>query len=136
MLHTDPGDFGTVFNRGHVDFWANNRTELQPGCTFKQCGHGKAIYYYFASLFPQYKFIGRNCLALDMTCLTCINSDTSRFGLFNDGKIGQFFIDTTPCFPYAQTLELRSEQKPLIDEYKIRHDCKSDKSHKRCQHKY
>lgn len=133
MIHTDPGDFGTVFNRGDADFWANNRSELQPGCTFKQCGHGKALFYYFASLFPQNKFIGGNCQQLGVTCSKCMGS---IFGQFNDGKFGQFCFDTAPCFPYASELELQPKLEHHKKEDKAHSNCKSDKSksHKRCKH--
>lgn len=101
MLHTTPGLLGTALLRGDADFFANNRSEFQPGCTFKQCGHGKAIYYYFASLFPQNKFIGGDCRLLDTTQSTY----KTKFGQFNDGKNGVFCFDTTPCFPYAKTIQ-------------------------------
>lgn len=104
VLHTDPGDFGTVLNRGNVDFWANNRTQLQPGCTDRPCGHFKALFYYFASLFRQYKFIGGNCAEPDyLLDSSFTSSDTSAFGLYNDGKTGQFCFETTPCLPYTVT---------------------------------
>lgn len=126
VLHTDAGDFGTVFQRGDVDFYANNRSEFQPGCTVKQCGHGKAVDYYYASLFPQLKFIGGDCRLLDVA----YSAYTSLFGEFNDRKYGQFCFQTTPCFPYAQTIVNPCQQKYLLDEYKIHIQCKLKKAKK------
>lgn len=107
VLHTTPGLLGTALLRGDADFFANIRSEFQPGCTFKQCGHGKAVYYYYASLFPEYKFISGDCRLVDVTQ----SPYTTRFGQFYDGKRGVFCLDTTPCFPYAQTIEVNNGRR-------------------------
>lgn len=101
VLHTDPGDLGTALNRGDVDFWANNKTEFQPGCTDLPCGHFKALFIYFASIFSQYIFIGERCGTSNDAHLTHTSSHTSIFGLYNDGKVGQFCFNTSSCFPYT-----------------------------------
>lgn len=79
------------------------RSQLQPGCTeqFKNCGHIKAVTYYYASLFPQFKFIGGDCKYPD----PMFSSKKSLFGEFNDGKYGEFCFQTTPCFPFTQTID-------------------------------
>lgn len=68
------------------------------GCPFKQCGHAKAIFYYFASLFPQNEFIGVNCEQQDSR-----EADTliTRFGFFTDDIVGNFCFNTTSCFPFT-----------------------------------
>lgn len=98
VLHTNPGELGTNEQRGDLNFYANNKTTTQPGCPFKQCGHAKAIFYYFASLFPQYEFIGVNCEQQDSR-----EADTliSRFGFFTDVIEGNFCFNTTSCFPFT-----------------------------------
>ncbi|XP_031626768.1 pancreatic lipase-related protein 2-like isoform X2 [Contarinia nasturtii] len=97
VLHTNPGELGTNKPRGSLNFYANNKTTTQPGCPFKQCGHAKAIFYYFASLFPQYEFIGVDCEQQDSR-----EADTvfSRFGFFTDDIEGSFCFNTTSCFPF------------------------------------
>ncbi|XP_055304651.1 phospholipase A1-like [Sitodiplosis mosellana] len=98
VLHTNPGELGTNEQRGDLNFYANNKTTTQPGCPFKQCGHAKAIFYYFASLFPQNEFIGVNCEDQDSR-----EADTliSRFGYFTDDIEGNFCFNTTSCFPFT-----------------------------------
>lgn len=99
ILHTEPNGFGTNKLRGNVDFFANNRSSTQPGCNYEHCSHAKAIFYYFASLYPQNRFIGStNCEHSNTKGV----KDTSTFGQFNDGKSGVFCFDTEPCSPYAK----------------------------------
>ena len=100
VLHTDIQRYGTSKLLGDSDFFASERYNNQPGCLHNYCDHTKAIYYYYASIFPQYGFVGRDC---DQICTypRC----TSRFGLYNDGISGDFCFDVAACFPYAlQTL--------------------------------
>lgn len=98
---TNPGDLGTIEERGDLNFYANNRTNLQPGCPFKQCGHAKAIFYYFASLFPQNEFISVQC---DQQDARQADTDFIRFSCFdtdNAYKRGNFCFNTTSCFPFT-----------------------------------
>lgn len=68
-----------------------------PGCPFKQCGHAKAIFYYYASLLPQYEFIGFDCEQQHSKQ----TAPYTRFGIYNDGDgLGEFCFNTTACFPY------------------------------------
>ncbi|XP_031626710.1 lipase member H-like [Contarinia nasturtii] len=96
VLHTDTQKYGTQSLLGHADFYASRYSNNQPGCTHNFCDHTKAIYYYFASTFSQYGFIGNDC---DQVC--SFSSCTSRFGLYNDGKSGDFCFGVATCFPYA-----------------------------------
>lgn len=32
VIHTDAGFFGFTRQNGHIDFWPNNGTRVQPGC--------------------------------------------------------------------------------------------------------
>lgn len=128
VLHTTPGLIGTELNRGDADFYANNRSEIQPGCPIRSCGHAKAVYYYYASLFPEFKFQGIRCGQTNGINLF----EFSRFGEFNDGQFGQFCFDTTPCFPYASTIEYHCAKKHSSKKHKKCKDCKS--KHSKCKH--
>lgn len=97
VLHTNAGELGTNKSIGDADFFANFGTVIQPGCPFKQCGHAKALFYYYASLFSQNEFIGVDCEQQDAKQIDL----NSRFGLFTDGKVGEFCFNTTACFPYT-----------------------------------
>lgn len=111
VLHTNPGELGTNEQRGDLNFYANNKTTLQPGCPFKQCGHARAIFYYFASLFPQHEFIAVNCEQQDLR-----QADTiiSRFR-FYDATIakGNFCFNTTSCFPFTPEPSASSTEVPV-----------------------
>lgn len=97
VLHTNGGDLGSSRILGDIDFFANNKSAFQPGCPFKQCGHAKAIFYYYASLLPQYEFIGFDCNQQHSKQ----TAPYSRFGIYNDGDgLGEFCFNTTACFPY------------------------------------
>lgn len=111
VLHTN-FDLGSSKLLGDVDFYANNKSIFQPGCPFKQCGHSKAIFYYYASLLPQYEFIGFDCERQDAKHTATF----SRFGLFNNGdELGEFCFNTTACFPYMATEIGSSTESGLTD---------------------
>lgn len=95
VLHTS--ELGTNKSIGNADFFANFGSVIQPGCPFKQCGHAKALFYYYASLFAQNEFIGVDCEQSDSKQIDL----NSRFGFFTDGKAGEFCFNTTACFPYT-----------------------------------
>lgn len=128
VLHTNVGGLGTTLQRGDVDFYANNRSIFQPGCTIPKCSHDKSTLFYFASLFPENKFYGTQCGQMSST----YPNEMSRFGEFNDGKYGQFCFDTTPCFPYATTVLIQCENehssKKSIKSRKHCDNCKSKRS--------
>lgn len=107
VLHTNPGELGTNEQRGDLNFYANNKTTLQPGCPFKQCGHARAIFYYFASLFPQYEFIGVDCEQQDFRQADTIST---RFSFFTDGIVGNFCFNTTSCFPFTADSTITSTE--------------------------
>lgn len=133
VLHTTPGLIGTELNRGDADFYANNRSLLQPGCPIRSCGHAKAVFYYYASLFAEFQFLGVSCGRTNgMNPI-----EISRFGEYNDGKIGQFCFDTTPCFPYASTIEYHCLKSTSSKKHKTHKHYKSkstSKSTSKCKH--
>lgn len=120
VLHTNPGGMGTRLLRGDADFFANNRSEFQPGCTTKDCGHANAVYFYYASLFPQNIFIGGDCSQLD----EIYSTTTSIFGSCCDEKNGVFCFQTTPCLPYARSIDVKPEKKNC-------HRCRTHRSKKK-----
>lgn len=98
VLHVDVMKYGTSKTLGTSDFFANKGSDFQPGCTSNYCSHTRAVFYYYASIFPQYPFIADKC---DL-CISTISSlaCSGRFGLHNNRMNGVFCIYTTACFPY------------------------------------
>lgn len=92
VLHTSKV-FGMKRRIGHSDFYANKDKPRQPGCYFDTCSHTRATELYYASCFQEFLFIGSGC---DETYAQ------SRFGLYNDGRIGCFRFDTYACFGYVE----------------------------------
>lgn len=45
VLHTNPGELGTNEQRGDLNFYANNKTNLQPGCAYSKCGECRVIFF-------------------------------------------------------------------------------------------
>lgn len=95
-IHTDP-QIGSKQAMGHIDFYPNNQTGLQPHCTIQAtgCSHQSVVEYYKASLDPNNKFMGRSCGFYDSN-MNC------KFGPHNkDDCKGVACFDTTPCAPYT-----------------------------------
>lgn len=114
VLHTDVQRYGTSRLLGDSDFFASRTSANQPGCTHNFCDHTKAIYFYYASIFSQYGFIGNDC---DQVCT--ISNCISRFGLYNDGINGDFCFGVTACFPYALQTVTTTTSTSLLPPYAI-----------------
>lgn len=101
-IHTDIF-VGSKQVMGHVDFYPNNQTGLQPHCTIQAagCSHQAVVEYYKAALNPNNKFMGRSCGAGNSFIST-----PCEFGPHNrDNCAGIACFDTAPCAPY--TYEVR-----------------------------
>lgn len=98
VIHTKTILSGTSRHLGDSDFFANILSRQQPGCGFldNSCSHSRAHELYFASMFPENKFIGYT------SPLSRNLENGSRFGFFNDRKKGTFYFNTTACFGYAK----------------------------------
>lgn len=99
-IHTDKA-IGSRQAMGHIDFFPNNQTGIQPHCTIQAtgCSHQSVVEYYKAALDPSNKFIGGACgkLAKSQPNASC------RFGPHASTECvhGSFCFDTTPCAPYT-----------------------------------
>lgn len=98
VIHTKPIFLGTYKHLGDFDFFANILSAQQPGCALRDnsCSHSRAYELYFASMFPENKFIG------NASPFSWNQEKSSRFGFFNDRKKGSFYFNTTACFGYAK----------------------------------
>lgn len=91
-----------------LDFYANKHALQQPGCFTHGCSHDKSVFFYYASLFPQYAFIGRDCDSK-------YSSNTARFSPHHACKErGSFCFDTTPCFPYILSADSKSGKRSIF----------------------
>lgn len=99
-IHTDRA-IGSKQSMGHVDFFPNNATGIQPHCIIQTtgCSHRSVVEYYKAALNPANKFIGVSCGKLRKTA----PNDACRFGPHGstDCVHGSFCFDTTSCAPYT-----------------------------------
>lgn len=82
---------------GHVDFFPNNSTGLQPHCLIQSagCSHSSVVEYYKAALDPKNVFVGGAC--------TDVRSNAKcRFGPHSEeGCSGVACFDTSPCAPFT-----------------------------------
>lgn len=96
VLHTSTS-LGTTDRLGHVDFYANRNAANQPGCedSGMQCNHDRANEIYYASCFPEFKFIGKACADSSST-------GSSVYGYFNtEHKHGCYEFRASGCFGYS-----------------------------------
>lgn len=91
VLHTSKL-LGVQPRIGHSDFYPNKYKAKQPGCSVDTCSHTRATQLFYASCFPENKFIGTDCAKSDIQ---------SEYGLYADGKSGCFDFDTSDCFPFT-----------------------------------
>lgn len=99
-IHTDI-TIGSRQAMGHVDFFPNNSTGIQPHCTIQAtgCSHQSVVEYYKAALDPNNHFVGAAC-----GDLTRSNPNAAcKFGAHatTDCMSGSFCFDTAPCAPYT-----------------------------------
>ncbi|XP_070500867.1 pancreatic triacylglycerol lipase-like [Chironomus tepperi] len=67
VIHTCAGMLGHDENLGHVDFYPNGGTQVQPGCDFilddyfGACSHDKSFKYFVATIIDPCIYMGRQC---------------------------------------------------------------------------
>lgn len=102
-IHTDI-TIGSSQAMGHIDFFPNNQTGLQPHCKIQAtgCSHQSVVEYYKSALDPNNKFIGVACGELSRSK----PNSACRFGAHTtiDCEHGAFCFDTSPCAPYVYSV--------------------------------
>lgn len=103
-IHTDV-TIGSRQAMGHVDFFPNNITGIQPHCKIQAtgCSHQSVVEYYKAALDSNNKFVGIACGKLSKSNPNAV----CRFGPFTtavDCENGSFCFDTAPCAPYTYSV--------------------------------
>lgn len=99
-LHTNRGFLGTYFPCGHSDYFPNMGFR-QSGCDDSFCDHKRATYIFQSSLYPENIFNAVDCHNDTNARLRTCGQNIDRFGIHGMHSIGQFYFDTTACYPYC-----------------------------------
>lgn len=101
-IHTNRGVAGTFFACGDSDYYANYGYR-QTGCISNTCSHVRAAYLFEVSLNSKNIFISTECgndvHAMSHTCKEIYD----RFGIHGKHLVGQFYFQTSDCYPYLLT---------------------------------
>lgn len=101
-LHTNRGVLGTLYECGDSDYYPNNGIR-QTGCFGSSCSHVRAAHFFEASLKPENIFMATEC---DISAVTRTCSEkTDRFGIYGAHLPGQFYFETTSCYPFCVNCE-------------------------------
>lgn len=113
VIHTDAGFFGFTRQNGHIDFWPNNGTRVQPGCPNYtgvgaydgHCSHHRSWQFFAAALLNDTAFAGVRCPSWDeFTKDGCQSNDIVYMGVRTweaKGKRGMYYMVTGKEAPYG-----------------------------------
>uniref|UniRef100_A0A146MBK9 Pancreatic triacylglycerol lipase n=2 Tax=Lygus hesperus TaxID=30085 RepID=A0A146MBK9_LYGHE len=105
VIHTCGKGLGFFGDLGHVDFYPNQGTAGQPGCSlsFGKCSHQRAIQLFAESLSTPNGFLGRKCDHWkEYTAGQCDNNPTAFMGEYVgfDAR-GKYWMRTGNSSPFA-----------------------------------
>lgn len=117
VIHTDAGFFGFTHQNGHLDFWPNNGTRVQPGCPNYlgvgvydgHCSHHRSWHFFAESLKNETAFPAVRCPSWDeFTKDACRNNDVAYMGIKakeargKADKAGKYFLVTADDGPFGK----------------------------------
>ncbi|XP_054261983.1 lipoprotein lipase-like [Macrosteles quadrilineatus] len=104
IVHTSGGWAGYFDPCGHVDFYPNGGTPIQPGCPISlgKCSHARS-YWLFAESIVSNGFKSRSCDGWnDFKKGDCDNNTVAYMGEYVDrSATGKFYLKTAGQSPYA-----------------------------------
>ncbi|XP_046617079.1 pancreatic lipase-related protein 3-like isoform X2 [Neodiprion virginianus] len=108
VIHTDAGVLGMDLEVGHVDFYPNGGTSLQPGCLIAYtCSHVRSCLFYAESVRNEDAFIGRACDSNSKFKIgSCNFNGLSVMGYATPTTTrGKFYLQTNFASPYGLGVE-------------------------------
>lgn len=114
VIHTDAGFFGFTRQNGHLDFWPNNGTRLQPGCPNYvgvglydgHCSHHRSWQFFAESLINETAFPAVRCPSWeDFSKDGCQHNDVAYMGFRagqTRGKAGLYYLVTAKEAPFGK----------------------------------
>lgn len=100
-LHTNRGQLGTALPCGDSDYYSYFGRR-QPGCSDDGCDHMRSVEIFESSMNPDHEFVATKY----KTEVDAENSrdaeGTDRFGIHGKHSDGQFYFETSNCYPFAQ----------------------------------
>ncbi|KAH8404914.1 hypothetical protein KR222_010419 [Zaprionus bogoriensis] len=110
VIHTNTLERGVLRPIGHMDFYPNFGSLVQPGCELTEfpgsCSHNRAVEFYAESLQFPYRFMARKCKTWVHYLLGQCEEGQQKFVLMgelaNGETQGSFFLKTSASSPYGQ----------------------------------
>ncbi|KAG7204570.1 hypothetical protein KM043_004993 [Ampulex compressa] len=97
-LHTDAGIYGTPYDTGTVDFYANKGSRPQPGCALignYPCSHQRSVDYHAESINHPKAFLATKCSNVTRTSNSLEMRETVYYGdLMPENTAGTFCFTT------------------------------------------
>ncbi|XP_022905351.2 pancreatic triacylglycerol lipase-like [Onthophagus taurus] len=105
VIHTDSGvlGLGISISVGHVNFWPNGGSAIQPGCSEFLCSHSRSAWFYIEGVKSK-GFVSTRCSSfLNYRLGLCRNNEQNLLGEFTDHTLtGDFYLITNAEAPFAR----------------------------------
>lgn len=109
VIHTCGGLLGWSDPLGHVDFFPNDGTLIQPGCGLDlagACSHSRSHEYFGESITTSVGFYAYQCSSYnDYEDGNCYSNSIALMGEYTSRSAsGRYYLDTTKSSPFARGL--------------------------------
>ncbi|XP_015516093.1 phospholipase A1 [Neodiprion lecontei] len=109
VIHSDDGVIGLNSDVGHVDFYPNGGTNLQPGCGLAGhiCSHLRACFYYAESVRNESAYVGQICDSYrKFKKGSCDSNEVAVMGYATPTTAsGKYYFQTNSDTPYGRGVQ-------------------------------
>ncbi|XP_046475615.1 phospholipase A1 member A-like isoform X1 [Neodiprion pinetum] len=109
VIHSDDGVIGLNSDVGHVDFYPNGGTNLQPGCGLAGhiCSHLRACFYYAESVRNESAYVGQTCDSYrKFKKGSCDSNEVAVMGYATPTTAsGKYYFQTNSDTPYGRGVQ-------------------------------
>ncbi|XP_073829668.1 vitellogenin-1-like [Musca autumnalis] len=115
IIHSNPGVLGKPQSLGDVDFYAEGKAAIKPGCVNFGCSHERSIRYYIETIYPgnERNFLAQRCNSLaSLNGGRCNGSEEPLGYAVPYDLTGDYYLNVNANQPYGKNAPVDSVVQP------------------------